>query len=133
MGFSRQEYWSGLPFPSPGSPQQRNRNHISFISCISGEFFTMGRQTFLPQNPRTLNSWLSHCVEMTVKRSKRVVIKENSFLKISGVQGGRKRKLYSFPPVISTHVYKIEYIRASLVVQWLELCAPNVGEPRFHP
>ena len=20
MGFSRQEYWSGLPFPSPGSP-----------------------------------------------------------------------------------------------------------------
>ena len=20
MGFSRQEYWSGLPFPSPGNP-----------------------------------------------------------------------------------------------------------------
>ena len=20
MGFSRQEYWSGLPFPSPGDP-----------------------------------------------------------------------------------------------------------------
>ena len=23
MGFSRQEYWSGLPFPSPGNPQKR--------------------------------------------------------------------------------------------------------------
>jgi len=21
MGFSREEYWSGLPFPSPGDPQ----------------------------------------------------------------------------------------------------------------
>ena len=21
MGFSRQEYWSGLPFPSPGDPK----------------------------------------------------------------------------------------------------------------
>ena len=23
MGFSRQEYWSGLPFPSPGDPPNR--------------------------------------------------------------------------------------------------------------
>ena len=79
MGVSRQEYWSGLPFPSPGSPQQRNRTHISFIACIAARFFTMGMQTFLPQNSRTLSSCLSRCVEMTVKRSKRVVIKENSF------------------------------------------------------
>ena len=28
MGFSRQEYWSGLPFPSPGSLP------VSSISCI---------------------------------------------------------------------------------------------------
>ena len=27
MGFSRQEYWSGLPFPSPGDlPNQRGNN-----------------------------------------------------------------------------------------------------------
>ena len=32
MGFSRQEYWSGLPFPSPGgSAQPRDR---TYISCI---------------------------------------------------------------------------------------------------
>ena len=36
MGFSRQEYWSGLPFASPGD-LARDRTHIS---CIAGGFFT---------------------------------------------------------------------------------------------
>ena len=32
MGFPRQEYWSGLPFPSPGgSSQPRDQTHISCI------------------------------------------------------------------------------------------------------
>ena len=35
MGFSRQEYWSGLPFPSPGeSSRPRDGTHISAISCV---------------------------------------------------------------------------------------------------
>ena len=30
IGFPRQEYWSGLPFPPPGeSPQPRDRTHVS--------------------------------------------------------------------------------------------------------
>ena len=30
MGFPRQEYWSGLSFPSPGDlPQPRNCTHVS--------------------------------------------------------------------------------------------------------
>ena len=34
MEFSRQEYWSGLPFPSPGDlPQPRDRTHVSWVSC----------------------------------------------------------------------------------------------------
>ena len=38
MGFSRQEYWSGLPFPPPGGPSQpRDR---TCISCFAGGFFT---------------------------------------------------------------------------------------------
>ena len=38
MGFSRQEYWSGLPFPSPGDlPNPGNRIHVSCIAC---RFFT---------------------------------------------------------------------------------------------
>ena len=39
MGFSRQEYWSGLSFPSPGGsfwPRDRTR-----VSCIVGRRFTV--------------------------------------------------------------------------------------------
>ena len=38
MGFSRQEYWSGLPFPSPGElPDAR----IKLASpALAGRFFT---------------------------------------------------------------------------------------------
>jgi len=38
MRFPRQEYWSGLPFPSPGvSSWPRDRTQVS---CIAGRFFT---------------------------------------------------------------------------------------------
>ena len=38
MGFSRQEYWNGLPFPSPGIFPIQGSN---WISCITGGFFTV--------------------------------------------------------------------------------------------
>ena len=31
MGFSRQEYWSGLPFPSPECSWPRDGTHVSYI------------------------------------------------------------------------------------------------------
>ena len=34
MGFPRQEYWSGLPFPSPGIFPTRNQSCVSQVSCI---------------------------------------------------------------------------------------------------
>ena len=35
MGFSRQEYWSGLLFPSPGDlPDPRIEPTVSYSSCI---------------------------------------------------------------------------------------------------
>ena len=37
MGFSRQEYWNGLPFPSPGNLPR----DWTWISCIAGRFFTI--------------------------------------------------------------------------------------------
>ena len=53
MGFSRQEYWSGLPFPPPGdlpdpgvdpvaltSSGSRYRTHVFYISCIGRRVFT---------------------------------------------------------------------------------------------
>ena len=38
MGFSRQEYCSGLPFPSPGDLLDPGRGNQ--VSCIVGRFFT---------------------------------------------------------------------------------------------
>ena len=38
MGFSRQEYWSGLPFPSPGDLPDPGIE--PGVSCIAGRFFT---------------------------------------------------------------------------------------------
>ena len=36
MGFSRQEYWSGLPCPPPGDPRLRDQTQVS---CIISRFF----------------------------------------------------------------------------------------------
>ena len=39
MEFSRQEYWSGLPFPTSGSAQPGIK---LMFSALEGEFFTIG-------------------------------------------------------------------------------------------
>ena len=38
MGFSRQEYWRGLPCPHPGDSWPSNQTQVS---CIAGRFFTI--------------------------------------------------------------------------------------------
>ena len=38
MGFSRQEYWSGLPFPSPGDLPDPGTEPASPV--LAGRFFT---------------------------------------------------------------------------------------------
>ena len=38
MGFPRQEYWSGLPFPSPGDLPDPGTEPISL--ALAGRFFT---------------------------------------------------------------------------------------------
>ena len=41
MGFSRQEYWSRLPFPSPGDLPDAGIEHMSLMSpALAGGFFT---------------------------------------------------------------------------------------------
>ena len=41
MGFSRQEYWSGLPFPTPGDLPDPGLKPMSLASPASaGRFFT---------------------------------------------------------------------------------------------
>ncbi|ELR45730.1 hypothetical protein M91_15238, partial [Bos mutus] len=41
MGFSRQEYWSGLPFPTPGDLPDPGIEPMSLISlALADRFFT---------------------------------------------------------------------------------------------
>ena len=41
MGFSRQEYWSGLPCPPPENLPNPEIDHVSFVSpALANEFFT---------------------------------------------------------------------------------------------
>ena len=43
MGFSRQEYWSGLPCPSPGDLPNSGIELTSLVSsALAGSFFTIG-------------------------------------------------------------------------------------------
>ena len=51
MGFSRQEYWSGLPFPSPGDlPDPGIEPTSPVASALAGGFFT----TEPPGKPETV-------------------------------------------------------------------------------
>ena len=41
MEFSRQESWSGLPFPSPGDlPNPGTKLHLLCLLAVAGRFFT---------------------------------------------------------------------------------------------
>ena len=49
MGFSRQEYWSGLPFPIPGFLPDPGNKPVS--SALAGKLFT----TMLPWKPSSFH------------------------------------------------------------------------------
>ena len=52
VGFSRQEYWSGLPFPPPGDlPDPGKEPASSGAPALPGRFFT----TKPPEKPRGKN------------------------------------------------------------------------------
>ena len=40
MGFSRQEYWSGLPCPSPGNPPNPIKPMSPVSPALAGRFLT---------------------------------------------------------------------------------------------
>ena len=45
MGFSKREYWSGLPFPTPGNLPNPRIEPVSLASpALAGGFFTTANQ-----------------------------------------------------------------------------------------
>ena len=57
VGFSRQEYWSGLPRPSPGDLPDSGIEPVSHVSCIAGGFFITSTIWEALFN----NTWLLFC------------------------------------------------------------------------
>ena len=57
-GFSRQEYWSRLPFPSPGNLPDQGIETVSLISPILVDGFFTTRATWEAQD--TLRKFKSH-------------------------------------------------------------------------
>ena len=56
MGFFRQEYWSGLPFLSPGDlPRPWDGTCISTVFCIAGRFFTCWAISSPPNSSNLIN------------------------------------------------------------------------------
>ena len=54
VGFSRQEYWSGLPFPSPECSWLRDRTHVSYI----------GRQILYHWASREAHIYTYTCIDL---------------------------------------------------------------------
>ena len=80
MGFSRREYWSGLPFPSPGDLSDPGTEPTS--PELAGRFFT----TEPPGKPiywilTSNRSWYLYCLKgNTVQELPKLTIVSNTFL-----------------------------------------------------
>ena len=58
MGFSRQEYWSGLPCPIQGIFPTQGLKSLSYVSCIGRQVLyhsqNLGKPTGVHKNPQIL-------------------------------------------------------------------------------
>ena len=66
MGFSRQEYWNGLPFPPPGILPGSGMELASPMSpALAGSFFTTepaGKPVLFHSTSQTLYNFLAPCM-----------------------------------------------------------------------
>ena len=70
MGFSRQEYWSGLPFPSPGDLPDPGIKPVSPVSlALAGRFFTTTATWILPKLQYSNISMLLRNIEIDFGRN----------------------------------------------------------------
>ena len=80
MGFSRQEYWSGSPFPSPGDlPDPRDWNEVS---CIVGRCFTVWATCELDQS----ECWRINALELWCWRRLPVLKEINPDYSLEGLR-----------------------------------------------
>ena len=89
MGFSRQEYWSGLPFPSPGDLPDPGIEPASLASpALPGGFFT----TELPRKIRTTlctNYCYSQFTDENTETQRHEIICPKSHSEVKGQREGK--------------------------------------------
>ena len=70
MRFSRQEYWSGLPFPSPWDLPDPGIEPVSPVSsALAGRFFTTSATWILPKIQYSNISMLLRNIEIDFGRN----------------------------------------------------------------
>ena len=95
LGFSRQEYWSGLPFPTPGIFLTQGWNPLSVGSpALAGRLFT----TLPPGKPKArtvLCGWLNKAmVKQKLQHFGHLMQRADSLektLMLGKIEGGRRR------------------------------------------
>ena len=71
MGFSRQEYWSGLPFPPPGDFPDPAMEPMSLTSPALADRFFTASATWEPQRGLRASAWWLSEEESTCHRRRR--------------------------------------------------------------
>ena len=79
MEFSRPEYWSGLPFPTPGDLPDRGMEHTS--PTVAGRFLTTGTTWEAPRYKIKCSLTLPH-LNLEGKFSLRILVPYLQFIKL---------------------------------------------------
>ena len=113
MGFSRQEYWSGLPCPPPGDLPDPGFKHASLTPpALAGRFFT----TSVTRKPR-LNHRVTQC---WVKNSNWILWQRRNS---EGFGEGRQTYVVLTPP---TKVYRDDCVTLWFIIR-------NICSVFLHP
>ena len=82
MRFSIQEYWSGLPFPSPGDLPHRGMELVSLKSALAGGLFTTSAPWENPRAywPPAYSLWTS----LVAQRLKRLPLMQETWVQSRG-------------------------------------------------
>ena len=90
MGFSRQEYWSGSPCPSPGDLPNPGLELTSHVFCVGR--WVLYHQHHL-ESPCVLNTWVNFWGEWereyftSLRKSRRLKISKGQTLKLKSILG----------------------------------------------
>ena len=147
MGFSKLEYWSGLPFPPPGDlPNSGIEPTCPADSCIAGRFFTVEP----PGKPKfTLHMWYTYLMNEDMNkwqwlrshshREDKWICAIGKFIKTERIRKIRAKDRANVECLHWRHRgrvnqgFKAKEVGTFLVVQWLRLHTLNAGELSLIP